>query len=153
MSDTLKNIYRDAKLSDRYWDEAIPVALWRLQKKTDFDANTMLLEPHPGSPTRPADVRVVDRDGQQFVLGCRCVKGHFRGISTFDKKITWFGSRTAMHFRLPANVALPPGLAVTKDHLNEYGAYHYTIAPKDDMPLDLFLQNLRSLARLAELQN
>jgi hypothetical protein len=153
MSDTLKTIYREANLAHSFWDDATPVDLWRVQKKPDFDRKTMLFEPHPGNDTRPADVRVIDRDGHQVVLGCRCVKGGSRGISTFDKRVTWFGNRSSRHFRLPAKAILPPGIAVTKDHRNEYGAHHYTLAPKDDMPLDLFLQHLRSLAQIAILEN
>jgi hypothetical protein len=151
MSDDLKNFYSRNGKADRFWDEATPVDLWRLQKKTDFDKNTMLFQPHPGSDERTPDVRVVERDGRQVVLGCRCDEGDYRGISTFDRKVTWFGSKTAKHFMLPANTAIPPGLAVTKDHKTPHGAYHYTIAPKDDMPLDLFLQHLRSLALAAQL--
>jgi hypothetical protein len=153
MSDTLKNIYREADLASHYWDVATPVDLWRAQKRTDFDNDAMLFEPHPGNIKRPADIRIVERDGQSFVLGCRCVKGAFRGISTFDRKVTWFGNRSAKHFCLPANKILPPGIAVTKDHQNEYGAHHYTLAPKDDMPLNLFMQHLRSLAQSAILEN
>lgn len=153
MSDELKNIYKKAGFADRFWDEATPVDLWRLQKKTDFDKNTMVFQPHPGSDEREPDVRVVERDGQQMVLGCRCVKGEYRGVSTFDRKVTWFGSKTSKHFTLPANTLIPPGLAVTKDGKNPHGAFHYTIAPKDDMPLDLFLQHLRFLAQAAQLTN
>ena len=151
MSDALKSIFKQAGLADRFWDEATPVDLWRLQKKTDFDKNTMVLQPHEGSAEREPDVRVIERDGRQVVLGCRCVKGEYRGVSTFDRKVTWFGSKTAKHFTLPANTLIPPGLAVTKDSKNQHGAYHYTVAPKDDMPLDLFLQCLRSMADAAQL--
>ena len=50
--------------------------------------------------------------------------------------------------RLPANTEIPPGLAVTRDE--KPGApsdtpVHHTIAPKDDMPLSLFLQYLKVL--------
>jgi len=45
LSDTLKTIYLEAKLADRYWDEATPLDLWRLQKKSDFDARTLPLQP------------------------------------------------------------------------------------------------------------
>jgi len=153
MSDDLKHIYKQAGRAGRFWDEATPADLWRLQKKTDFDKNTMVLDPHPGSDTRPADVKVEERDGRQVVLGCRCIKGEFRGVSTFDMKVTWFGGKTGQHFKLPANTLIPAGLAVTKDSKNQHGAYHYTIAQKDDMPLDLFLQHLRSMALAAELTN
>jgi hypothetical protein len=63
-----------------------------------------------------------------------------------------FGDRRNLSV-LKANTEIPPGLAVTKDHKNMHGAYHYTIAPKDDMPLELFLQHLEYLSRLATLTN
>jgi hypothetical protein len=65
--------------------------------------------------------------------------------------VTWFGSKPANHFILPANTVIPPGLAATKDHKSREGADRYTLAPKDDMPLDPFLQHLRSLALAAQL--
>jgi hypothetical protein len=151
MSDDLRKIYVAAGLADRFWDTSTPTALWRAQKQTDFHAGAIVLEPHPGSATRPADVKVVDRDNQKIVLGCRCVKGDFRGISTYDMKVTWYGSRTTKHFRMAANTPIPPGLAVTKDHRNAQGAYHYTIAPKDDMPLQLFMQQLKAMSQGATL--
>ena len=152
MSDELKSIYRAKGLAHQFWDDETPVDLWRLQKKTDFDKNTMLFHPHPGSEERLPDVRVVERDGRLVVLGCRCTDGAFRGISTFDCRVTWFGSKTAKHFVLPAGTPIPAGLAVTKDYRTPHGAHHYTIAPKDDMPLELFLQHLRTLALLATLK-
>lgn len=151
MTDELKKIYFDAGLSDRFWDSATPVALWRAQKKSEFDQSRLPLEPHPGNETRLPDVQVVERDNQKVVLGCRCIKGDFRGVSTFDMKVTWFGSKTTKHFVIPANTAIPPGLAVTKDHKNAQGAYHYTVAPKDDMPYSLFLQHLKTLSVQAKL--
>ena len=151
MSDELKNIYSMAGLSDRFWDTLTPLELWRAQKNTDFKLDIMVLEPHPGNETRLPDIKVVERDNQKFVLGCRCVKGDFRGVSTFDMRVTWFGSRTTKHFVIPANTKIPLGIAVTKDHKNAQGAYHYTIAPKDDMPLSLFLQNLKVLSNDAKL--
>ena len=152
MTNELREIYVAAGLSDRFWDTTTPTALWRAQKKTDFDAGEMALQPHPGSEIRLSDVKVVDRDNQQFVLGCRCIKGDYRGISTFDMKVTWFGSKTTKHFKIPADTKIPEGLAVTKDHKIPQGAFHYTIAPKDDMPLALFLQQLKTMSQRATLE-
>lgn len=152
MTNELRQIYVAAGLADKFWDTTTPTTLWRAQKKTDFEAKEMVLQPHPGSPTRLADVRVVERDNQKVVLGCRCTKGDFRGISTFDMKVTWFGSRTTKHFKIPTDTKIPDGLAVTKDHQNPQGAYHYTIAPKDDMPLSLFLQQLKVMNERATLE-
>lgn len=152
MSDDLKNIYLAAGVGERFWDTSTPTALWRAQKKTEFDAGAMSLDPHPGNETRLADVRVVDRDNQRIVLGCRCIKGDYRGVSTFDLKVTWYGAKTTKHFKIPADTGIPPGLAVTKDYQNDHGAFHYTIAPKDDMPLPLFLQHLKTMHQKATLE-
>ncbi|WLI89162.1 hypothetical protein Q4S45_21095 [Massilia sp. R2A-15] len=67
-------------------------------------------------------------------------------------KVTWFGSKTTKHFKIPAGTQIPPGLAVTKDHQNVQGAFHYTIAPKGDVPLPLFLQQLKTMNQRATLE-
>ena len=67
-------------------------------------------------------------------------------------KVTWFGSKTTKHFKIPADTKIPEGLAVTKDHKIPQGAFHYTIAPKDDMPLALFLQQLKTMSQRATLE-
>ena len=41
---------------------------------------------------------------------------------------------------------------MTKDHKNPQGAFHYTIAPKDDVPLALFLQQLKTMSQRATLE-
>ena len=64
MTDEMREIYVAASLSDRFWDTTTPTALWRAQKRTDFDAGEMALQPHPGSETRLSDVKVVERDNQ-----------------------------------------------------------------------------------------
>jgi hypothetical protein len=83
--------------------------------------------------------------GDYVVQGCRTIKGEHRGLSLFDKAnrrlpFAWF--------RIPANSKIPPGIAVTRDSDEEHSedAIHYTAAPKDDMPLSLFLQHLKELA-------
>ena len=152
MADELRQLYIEKGLAERFWDSTTPVALWRAQNKTDFDAGGIVLQPHPGSQTRLPDIKVVDRDNQLIVLGCRCIRGDFRGVSTFDMKVTWFGSRTTKHFKIPANTKIEDGLAVTKDYKNSQGAFHYTIAPKDDMPLPLFLQHLKVMSARATLE-
>lgn len=84
------------------------------------------------------------------VKGCRAVDKsvRHRGVSVFDatrsfKGFTWY--------RIPAGTPIPPGLAVTKDEdFRKNGeAIHYTIAPKDDMPLSLFLQHLKGFEAVA----
>ena len=73
------------------------------------------------------------------------IQGEHRGLSVFDKMnprlpFAWF--------RIPAGSKIPPGIALTRDSDDVHGedAIHYTIAPKDDMPLSLFLQHLKELA-------
>jgi hypothetical protein len=87
------------------------------------------------------------------VLGCRCVEGDYRGLSVFDKKVSWLG-KGWRNYRLPKDTPVPENLAVTRDHsLPAKGATHYTLAPKDDMPVELFLQSLKVVANCALLEN
>lgn len=90
-------------------------------------------------------------DASAYVLkGCRSTNKHdpHRGVSVFDatrpfKQMSWY--------RIPAGTPIPPALAVTKDaDFSKNGEpIHYTIAPKDDMPLSLFLQHLKGLEAVA----
>ncbi|MCW7536746.1 hypothetical protein OOT46_02620 [Aquabacterium sp. A7-Y] len=77
------------------------------------------------------------------------MKGDHRGVSVFDKKNTQL--RSFDWYRLPAGTELPPALAVTRDSPSATSSrpIHYTVAPKDDMPLSLFLQHLKGLAAKA----
>ncbi|WP_338845552.1 hypothetical protein V8J88_17695 [Massilia sp. W12] len=100
---------------------------------------------------RPPDVKVIERDGQSVVLGCRCLSGHFRGISLFDITITWLGPKWR-NYLIPAGTPIPGALMVTRDHYSRgTGATHYTLGPKDDMPLALFIQTLKAVALHAKL--
>ncbi|KQU75636.1 MULTISPECIES: hypothetical protein [unclassified Rhizobacter] len=156
MTNELKRIYEREGKTPRYFDDEVPCELFRGQHPDEYKAQQFLLQPHPGytrtnqqtgqTVTRLADVKVVERNGEQFVLGCRCTSGEYRGLSTFDKPVSWF-KPSWFNFSIAAGTKLPPGLAVTKDGYNRMrNATHYTIAPKDDMPLGLFLQTLKVLA-------
>ena len=88
------------------------------------------------------------RDADKLMVkGCRTVSGDFRGVSVFDRTNTrlpfdWF--------KLAKGTKLPDALACTRDGaLESASPVHYTIAPKDDMSLSLFLQHLKSLAASA----
>lgn len=65
-------------------------------------------------------------------------------MSTFDKK----NPRLAgfRWFKLPGGTELPKALAITKDVDGKVEPNHHTIAPKDDMPLELFLVCLKGLS-------
>ncbi len=86
---------------------------------------------------------------QYMVKGCRTMNGEHRGVSVFDKKNV--ALKNFDWFKLPAGTVIPEGLAVTRDATYSVSAkpIHYTVAPKDDMTLSLFLQQLRSMAAKA----
>ncbi len=88
---------------------------------------------------------------QYIVKGCRTMKGKHRGISVFDKKNGIL--RDFEWYKIAAKSKLPDALAVTRDEpaLSKSTPIHYTIAPKDDMPLSLFLQYLRSIENQASI--
>lgn len=101
------------------------------------------------SKDKPTTAQLVSDASAYVVKGCRTVRGDFRGVSVFDqanKQLRGFD-----WFKLPANTQIPPGLAVTNDadRPRPGEAIHYTIAPKDDMPLSLFLQHLKAFAAAA----
>jgi hypothetical protein len=154
--ETLKELYARTGLADRYYDKATPAELWRAQSPKDFKKEVFILTPHPGytrkdGEIRLPDVKVEERDGKQWVLGCQCVygAGDYRGISVFDERATWLGVNW-VNYRLPKGTPIPENLAITKDRYQpRYGATHYTIAPKNDMPLELFIQSLKVVAAKA----
>lgn len=87
---------------------------------------------------------------QYIVKGCRTMKGKHRGISLFDKKNAVL--KGFAWFCIPANTKLPDALAITRDEESKIRPIpiHYTVAPKDDMPLSLFLQYLKVLGNQAK---
>ena len=94
------------------------------------------------------------RNADQYVVkGCRTMDGMHRGISIFDKRNPRL--KAFDWYIISANSTLPDALAVTRDplYLSHTEPNHYTIAPKDDMPLSLFLQYLKSMANQASLSN
>ncbi len=148
MSDDLKNLYKQAGLLARYFDREIPNDLYRGQSRTETKQGLPVIYPNPGfvrkdGKQRPPDVRIFDRDGKKFVAGCRCIQGENRGVSVFDQVTPALpGFRW---FKLPKGTDIPSALAVTQDANQMDRPNHYTIAPKDDMPLELFLVWLNAL--------
>lgn len=157
MTDELKKIYAKEGKAGRYFDGETPCELFRGQHPDSLKRQEFILEPHRGfvkvNPAtgerreRKADVAIVNRDGREVVLGCRVTSGDFRGLSTFDKPVTWFDKPKWYNFSIPKGTKLPDSLAVVRDKFDyNKDATHYTIAPKDDMPLDLFIQSLKVIA-------
>lgn len=158
-TDDLKNIYIKAGKVDAFFDQKTPISLWRAQSNDDFKKEVFLMRPHPGYEkkdangnvigTRLPDVKIVERSGQLFVLGCSTISGSFRGISLSDKRLPFKG--IWYHYLIPADTPIPPGLMITRDNLNQKtGITHYTIGPKNDMPLELFLATLKIVANVAK---
>jgi hypothetical protein len=155
MSENLKKTYEQEGKLRFYFDQSVPQDLYRGQRASEVGSDSPIIFPHPGfsrknGPNRPSDVKIEDRGGSKFVLGCRCVKGMYRGVSTFNgmnpvlKNFVWY--------KLPSGTEIPEALAITQDSNFANKINHFTIAPKDDMPLDLFLMYLglleRSLVRI-----
>jgi hypothetical protein len=150
MPDDLKRIYEAEGRAHYYFDDKVPRDLFRRQSRTEAKQGLPILYPHPGfkranGSERLPDVMVVERDGKQIVKGCRCIHGNYRGISTFDKKDP--DLRCVRWYKLPQSTAIPEALAITQDSDWTDRANHFTIAPKDDMPLPLFQVWLNTLSR------
>jgi hypothetical protein len=148
MSDQLRELYQAKGKLENYFDDATPVDLWRGQKQALIKQRRGALYPElAGFPRRDGTFRIPDiqtftrdSDGAIMVRGCRCVagEGDYRGVSTFDVRPDL--GKSFSYFQIPGGTLIPEALAVTKDAFNRrFGGYHYTVAPKDDMPLSLFL--------------
>lgn len=147
-TDELKEVYKREGLLRRYFDVTTPCDLYRGQSGGEAKQGLTILHPDPGFTRRDGtvrlpDVRVEERDGKKFVLGCRSTRGDYRGISTFDRKNPVL-SGFRWH-KLPKQTEIPAPLAVTQDSEFKDLANHFTIAPKDDMTLELFLVWLNAL--------
>ena len=153
MSDNLRRIYEQENLLPHYFDKTVPLDLFRGQSHAESKKDLPIMYPNPGF-TRPngmvriADVLIETIDGKEIVRGCRTTHGMYRGISTFDRKGDFPGFKW---YKLPAGTKIPEGLAITQDSAKPNAANHYTIAPKDDMPLALFQAwlNVLNLALVA----
>lgn len=147
MSDILKQAYIAAGRAQDYFEDRTPnYDLWRAQTIEDENNNIFFLQPRLGDDGGPVDVQTEIINGIRFVKGCYAVKGKgHTGISTFDKPV----EPTPAHkvkYRIPSGVEIPENLAVTRDNFSgRFGATHHTIAPKNDMTLELFIQSLKGL--------
>jgi len=144
----LKDLMLQQGMIDRYFEGHVPLHLWRaLNNKKAASLFAMVEEPFMlsnGRP-RPADIRIVDKNGQKWVS----VADRPRGISTFDAPGLPDGKDWS-YYRILAGTVLPAGLALVRDEFNtRFSATHYTIAPAYDMPLALFKLLLNQLATSA----
>ena len=105
-----------------------------------------------GKRWREPDVKVFIRNGEKWIKGCRTNRkgDEHWGVSLWDIKPK-FAEMGWFNFCLPGKesdnpIPLPPSLAITQDDDYTTRSNHYTIAPKNDMPLSLYVQNLKKLA-------
>lgn len=143
----LRDVLLEANELDKYFEGRVPATLWRARNKRGPDDVFGLVEEEtirPSGAVRPADITIEDGpDGRKWV----CVKPKPRGASTFDKPGVFKGKGWE-YYRINAGTELPHGVAIVKDYFNTaYGAYHYTIAPAWDMPLEQFKRLLATLAQ------
>ncbi|GLS24305.1 hypothetical protein [Marinibactrum halimedae] len=142
---TLKDVLIEAGEIDKYFGNTAPVNLWRARKlnKKQIGLFDLVEEDQVRNGNiRPADVTIED--------GIVKVKNRPRGASTFDKPDV-FNRGNWEYYKIPQNMQLPEGLVIVKDKYNKsLGATHYTIAPKNDMPIQQFRSLLNQLAAKLE---
>ena len=144
---TLKELLIDAGEIDKYFEDKVPVNLWRAKNLSNKDPIFGMVEQkiiRNNGKVRPADITIYKKDGFDWVS----VKDRPRGISTFDKPNVFTRGRWD-YYKIPAGTEIPNGLAIIEDGYNvALGAKHYTIAPAFDMPLNQFKHLLNTLAQI-----
>jgi hypothetical protein len=105
-----------------------------------------------GKRWREPDVKVFIRNGEKWIKGCRTTRkgDQHWGVSLWDSKPK-FAEKGWFNFCLPGKdsenpVPIPASLAITQDDDYTFRSNHYTIAPKDDVPLSLYVQHLKVIA-------
>jgi hypothetical protein len=101
-----------------YCDKDVPRDLFRGQSKTEAKQGLPILYPNSGftrrdGTQRPPDVEIVEVNGNKVVKGCRTIRGEYRGVSTFDRKITSGAGFT--WYKLPKATPIPEALAITQN--------------------------------------
>ena len=144
---SLREILIDAGDVDKYFDDKVPVNLWRAKNLSNKNSIFSMVEQkivRNNGKVRPADITIYKKNNIDWVS----VKDRPRGISTFDKPNVFKRGRWE-YYKIPAGTEIPNGLAIIEDGYNiALGAKHYTIAPAYDMPLSQFKQLLNILAQI-----
>ena len=176
MSNEMKTAYETMGELKYFFENYAPaIDLWRGLKKSNYkeakkkhvgevlDSFARYLSVKPvtegfeivtrtGKRWREPDVEVFTRNGMPWIKGCRSTRkgGEHWGISLWDRKPE-FAERGWFNFCLPGErlgspIPIPTSVAITQDDDYYSRSNHYTIAPKDDMPLSLFVQHLKEVA-------
>jgi hypothetical protein len=144
---SLKDVLIAAGEIDKYFDDKVPVNLWRAKNLSAKESIFGMVEQkiiRNNGKVRPADITIYKKAGVDWVS----VEQRPRGISTFDKPHVFKRGRWG-YYKIPAGTDIPNGLAIVEDGFNiALGAKHYTIAPAFDMPLSQFKNLLNTLAQV-----
>lgn len=127
-------------IEELYFD-CLPVDLFRHGTTTSAQLHKPRTAP-PRQIDEVHDIQVYRKNGVEWV---DCESG---GISLFNKPNLRFGNRW---WKLPKGVKIPAVLRVSRDAgINPVtGQIHYTIRPRYDMPLSLFIHKLKELSLFA----
>ncbi|WP_338847508.1 hypothetical protein V8J88_02210 [Massilia sp. W12] len=155
-SNLMQKAYENAGELHFFFDKVFPIDLWRGQKEKDYKAGVFPLQPVTEKieliignkkRVRLPDVEVFEKNGMPWIKGCRSTKKgkqHW-GVSLFDKPPS-FAKNDWRNFKIPQDTPIPESIAVTQDGDSAERENHYSICPKDDMPLSLFIQHLKEIA-------
>ncbi len=142
----LKDVLISTGDIDKYYDDLVPVNLWRAKNLSNKEPIFSMVEHkivRNNGKVRPADISIYQNNGIDWVS----IVERPRGISTFDRPNVFKRGKWE-YYKIPAGTVLPNGLAIVEDGYNvALGAKHYTIAPAFDMPLNSFKELLNNLAQ------
>lgn len=127
-------------IEELYFD-FLPTELYRHGTTTSPQLHKPRTMP-PRQADQVHDLRVYQKNNVDWV------DADSGGISLFNKPNPRFGNRW---WKLPKGTKIPPMFRVSRDKgINKAtGQIHFTIRPMFDMPLSVFIQNLKEFSKFA----